>query len=249
MRQIAALGIVVCSFLSAQKLPFDAQALMKVARISDPQISPDGRIVAFTVQTIDLDTNKKPKQIYTVPVDGGIPRQITNAGGVNERARWAPDSKRIAFISDRSGSEQVWIMDADGGAPTQVTRLSTGAGGVLFSPDGKNLLFSSEVYPDCPDDACNKSRLDAEAKSKAPARIYTSLLYRRWDHWQGNRRSHLLVTSVSGSVPKDLTPGNRDVPQFSLGGPDDYAISPGGNEVCYVSNPDEALATSTNSEL
>src|SRR5262249_1130223 len=54
---------------------------------------------------------------------------------------------------------------------------------------------------------------------------------------------------VSGSAPKDLTPGNRDVPQFSLGGPDDYSISPDGNEVCYISNPDESLATSTNSEL
>jgi dipeptidyl aminopeptidase/acylaminoacyl peptidase len=140
-------------------------------------------------------------------------------------------------------------MNADGGNPTQVTRLSTEAGGVLFSPDGKNLVFTSEVYPDCPDDACNKAKLDAEAASKVKARIYTSLLYRRWNQWQGKRRTHLMVTSMAGSVPRDLTPGNRDVPPFSLGGPDDYAISPDGNEVCYVSNPDENPATSTNTEM
>ena len=249
MRRIAALCLLACATLSAQKRPFDAAALLKVARISDPQLSLDGRTVAFTVQAIDLEGNKKPKQIYTVPMDGGIPRQITNAGTTNERARWSPDSKRIAFISDRSGSPQVWIMNADGSAATQVTRLSTEAGGVLFSPDGKNLVFSSEVYPDCPDDACNKARLDAEAADKVKARIYTSLLYRRWNQWQGKRRTHLMVTSVAGAAPKDLTPGNRDVPQFSLGGADDYAISPDGMEICYASNPDESLATSTNSEL
>jgi len=249
MRRISALGFFLCSFLGAQKPPFDVQTLMKVARISDPQISPDGRTVAFTVQTVDLEANKKPKQIYTVPVDGGIPRQITNAGSLNERARWSTDGKRIAFISDRGGSEQVWTMNADGSGASQVTRLSTEAGGVLVSPDGKSLLFTSEVYPDCPDDACNKARLEAEKKSKTQARIYSSLLYRRWDHWQGKRRSHLFVASITGGAPKDLTPGNRDVPPFSLGGPDDYAISPDGTEVCYASNPDDVPAASTNSEL
>src|SRR5213594_1854406 len=118
MRRIAALCLLACATLSAQKRPFDAAALMKVARISDPQLSPDGRTVSFTVQTIDLEGNTKPKQIYTVPMDGGIPRQLTTTGGVNERARWSPDSKRIAFISDRAGSAQVWIMNADGSGPT-----------------------------------------------------------------------------------------------------------------------------------
>src|ERR1700686_1730234 len=125
MRAIAVSGLFFCSILGAQTLPFDARALLKLARISDPQLSPDGRTVAFTVQTIDLEANKKPTQIYTVPVDGGSPRQITNGGGLNERQRWSPDSKRISFVSDRSGTPQVWIMNADGSGPTQVTRLST----------------------------------------------------------------------------------------------------------------------------
>src|SRR5260221_13205436 len=141
MRRIAALCLLVCPILSAQKLPFDAEALMKVARISDPQLAPDGRTVAFTVQSVDLDGNKKPKQIYTVPIEGGIPRRLTDAGEANERARWSPDSKRIAFISDRSGSAQVWIMNADGGGATQVTRLSNDPGGIPSSPHGNNLAY------------------------------------------------------------------------------------------------------------
>ena len=141
-------------------------------------------------------------------------------------------------------------MDPDGGNAKQVTNLSTEADGQLFSPDGKNLVFTSEVYPECgADDACNKKLLDAEKASKVKARIYTELLYRHWTGWQGKRRSHLLVMPVAGGAAKDLTPGTRDVPPFSLGGPDDYDISPDGKEVCYSMNADPMPATSTNSDL
>ena len=84
--------------LAAQKAPFDVQAMLKIARISEPQLSPDGKAVAFTVQTVDLDQNAKPKQIYLVPTDGGTPRQITLQGTGNERPEWSPDSKTIALL-------------------------------------------------------------------------------------------------------------------------------------------------------
>src|SRR5579862_3426295 len=121
---------------AAQRQPFNVQALLKIQRIGEPQLSPDGKTVAFTVQTVDLEQNTKPKQIYLVATSGGVPRQVTTEGSDNERARWSPDSKRIAFISNRGGSSQVWVMNADGSQPRQVTSLSTEAGGVLWSPDG-----------------------------------------------------------------------------------------------------------------
>ncbi len=227
----------------------DAEAIWKISRIGEPALSPDGKLVAFTVRNYDIEKNNSTRHIYVVPLEGGEPKQLTTEGSVNERAKWTPDSKHIAWVSNRGGSSQIWIMNPDGSEAKQVTTLTTEASGLLISPDGKNIVFQSSVYPDCADDACNKKKMTEEAESKVKAKIYTSLLYRHWTEYQGRRRNHLFVAPIAGGVAKDLTPGNRDVPPFSLGGPDDYAISPDGAELCFVMNQDDNLATSTNSDL
>lgn len=235
--------------LLAQKKMLDAEAIWKLQRVQEPALSPDGKTIAFVVRKFDVDGNTSTRHIYTVPMEGGTPKQITSQGSLNERPKWTPDSKQIVFVSNRSGEAQVWRMAPDGTGAAQVTKISTEAGGVLVSPDGKNVVFQSAVYPDCPDDACNKTKAEEEAKNKVKARSYTSLLYRHWTEFQGKKRNHLFVVPIEGGVAKDLTPGPRDVPPFSLGGPDDYAISPDGTELCFVMNQDENLAMSTNSDL
>src|SRR5580692_223975 len=244
------LVLVASSALFAQRQTFDVQMMLSLSRVSEPALSPDGKRVAFTVQTVDIEKNSKPKQIYVVPVAGGSPVQLTRDGNDNERPRWSADSELIYFISDRSGSSQIWVMDNAGGHARQITRLATEASGLLVSPDGKKLVFESSVYPECgADDACNKDKIDAEAKSKVKARVYTSLLYRHWTAYETKRRQHLLVVDADGSNAKDLTPGPHDVPPFSLGGPDDYTISPDSIEVAFTMNADPDLATSTNSDI
>ena len=142
-------GLLLLFFLSsaiafAQRKPFDVNALLSLKRISDPQISPDSRWVAFTVQTVDVTANKKPTQIWITPLEGGgAPRQITQEGEANSRPRWSPDSKRIAYISDRGGSSQIWLMDPDGANPKQVTNLSTEADGHLYLT-WRNTPFSGQ---------------------------------------------------------------------------------------------------------
>src|SRR6516225_3398329 len=99
-----------CAIAFAQRKPFDVDALLELKRIGDPQISPDGRLVAFQVTSVDVPANKKPAQIWTVTIDGTAARQITGDGENNQRPRWSPDGKRIAYISDRGGSQQIWTM-------------------------------------------------------------------------------------------------------------------------------------------
>ena len=74
-------------------------------------------------------------------------------------------------------------------------------------------------------------------------------MFRHWTHYDDGKRSHLFIVPIEGGVARDLTPGNYDVPPFSLGGQDQYAFSPDGKEVAYTCNTDEVQATSTNSDV
>lgn len=241
MRLLSGLLLVSCAF--AQKTPFDAETMLRIARISQPVLSPNGRQVAFTVQTVDMQKNTKPEQIYVVGMEGGSARPLTQDGDVNERPRWSPDSRQIYYVSNRSGALQIWVMDADGSRARQVTRLSTEAGGPVLTPDGKRIVFSSSVFPECgADDACNKQKLEEEAQNKVKARIYTHLLYRHWNEWQTRRRQHVLVVGVDGFGLKDLTPGDRDIT-------DDYTVSPDSTELAFSMNADPEPALSTNFDI
>jgi dipeptidyl aminopeptidase/acylaminoacyl peptidase len=253
-------GALSLSAAFAQKAPFTFDAMMKIARIDDPQLSPDGKIVAFTVAAVDLPANTKPTQIYVVPVEAGSPLKLTVEGNSNVRPRWSPDSKRIFFVSDRKDGSQIWSMNPDGSDQKQITTVQTGADGVLVSPDGKLILFTSAVYPSCApanatpgadyDAACNKAAADQEAASKMHARVFTSLLYRHWTQYEGKRRQHLLIQSADGTGKiRDLTPGDLNVPPFSLGGPEGYVFSSDSTQITYVANTDRDLSTSTNSDL
>ncbi|MGH9666277.1 MAG: TolB family protein, partial [Bryobacteraceae bacterium] len=254
MRRLTGALLLASAMALAQKQPFSFDAMMRLSRIGDPQVSPDARTLAFTVQTVDTAADIKPEQIYVMPLAGGAPLQITHDGARNERPRWTPDSLHIVYTSDRSGRSEIWMMDPNGGNAKQITNISTEAGGELVSPDGKRILFLSSVYPGCGaptafDDTCNRTKLEAEKSSKVKARVYTELLFRHWTQWQTERRQHLLSAAIDGSGIVDLTPGERDVPPFSLGGPDDYAISPDSSEVAYVMNADPVPAISTNSDI
>ncbi|PYL65967.1 MAG: S9 family peptidase, partial [Verrucomicrobia bacterium] len=161
-------------------------------------------------------------------------------------------------MSKATDPTQIWMSDFDPaggqlvGKPYQVTSISTGADGAIWSPDGKNIVFVSAVYSDCKDDACNKQRDEELKKSKVKAKIFTRLFYRHWNAFTEFKRSHLFVMSADASqanLARDLTPGDHDVPPFSLGGQDMYAVSPDGQEVAYTSNIDEVEATSTNNEI
>ena len=223
--------------------------LIAMKRLSEAQISPDGKLVTYTVATPDVEANRLERNLWLVPIAGGEPRQLTRSGR-DRGPRWSPDSKRIAFLSGRDGAPQIYVIAVDGGEAAKVAGLSTGAENLLWSPDGKTFAFSSNVYPDCADDACNEKRDAERQKSKVKAHLYDHLLYRHWTEFSEGKRGHLFVVATAGGTPRDLTPAaDYDVPPFSLGGPDEVAFSPDGKEICFTTNTDKDEASSTNGDL
>jgi dipeptidyl aminopeptidase/acylaminoacyl peptidase len=260
------------------KHPFTFEDMMALKRVGGPVPSPDGKWVVFDSVDVDLAANTKISHLWIVPASGGESKRLNETPNHEERPRFSPDGKRLIWTSKATDPTQVWMCDFDPqagrlvGKPHQVTSISTGADGAIWSPDGKNIVFVSAVYPDCKDDACNKQRDEEISKSKVKAKIFDRLLYRHWNAFTEHKRSHLFVlpadavvaavvstaetkdqalgTSASTiSGPRDLTPGDHDVPPFNLGGQDMYAISPDGQELAYTSNIDEVEATSTNNEI
>src|SRR5205814_5889276 len=258
--------------VSSGKHPFTFEDMMKLKRVGAPVPSPDGKWVVFDAEDVDLEANTKISHLWIVPAQGGESRRLNPTPNHEERPRFSPDGKRLMWTSKATDPTQIWMCDFDSGngalvgKPHQLTELSTGADGGIWSPDGKNIVFVSAVYPDCKDDACNKQRDEELKKSKVKAKIFTRLFYRHWNAFTEFKRSHLFVVSAdvnstdrvgqvssgqqpSSNEPRDLTPGDHDVPPFHLGGQDMYAISPDGQELAYTSNIDEVEATSTNSEI
>src|SRR5579863_1306500 len=315
MRRVFLAFFVFLSFtfsaVAQAKHPFTFEDMMKLKRVGEPVVSPDGKWVLFSVVDVDLEANTKTPHIWIVPLSGmtqgpstaqnaspsanhpapvgmtgeksGVPHVSPNLRDVGsmervlipdqdgDRPRWAPDGKRFAFLSTKEGGSQVWVADFDGGAGTvtgtrQLTYMATEAGGELWSPDGKVILFTSDVYPECQfhaegEAACNAGLLAQAGKSKVKALIFDHLLYRHWNAFNEGKRTHIFVISAGLAnptatqnlsimgVPRDLTPGDYDAPVFSLGGQDDYAFSPDGQEICYASNHDKNPAASTNNDL
>jgi dipeptidyl aminopeptidase/acylaminoacyl peptidase len=239
------------------KHPFTFEDMMQLKRIGDPTVSPDSKWVAFSAVDVSLDANSKTPHLWIVPVAGGEAKRLTPAtGGGEDRPRFSPDGKRVIFESPRDGgSTQIYVQDFDTASGNlivdakKVTSISTEASGGTWSPDGQSIIFVSSVYPECTDDACNKQRDEERAKSKVKAMTFDHLMFRHWAHYDDGKRSHLFIVSIDGGVAHDLTPGNFDVPPFSLGGQDQYAFSPDSKEIAYTCNTDEVQAISTNSDV
>jgi dipeptidyl aminopeptidase/acylaminoacyl peptidase len=224
---------------------FNTDALLAVKRISDPQLSPDGRTVAFTVGTVDKAANRVINHIYTVRIDGTGLKQITTGDKSNGSPRWSPDGKHIAFTT----GGQIWTMEPDGDDRKQVTRISTGAGNPVWSPDGRWIAFNSDVYPECTSDDCNKSEDAKLESSKVQAKVATRLLFKHWNEWRDRKRSHVFVVSSNGGIASDVTPGDFDSPPYAASSGVDYAFSPDSREIAFLKNLDKIEATSTNSDI
>lgn len=249
--------------------PFAFEDMVKLAKVTDYQLTPDGKAV-LAVSRARPELNRWQTAMHVQSLSaatpaGAVSQQLTfpergpRQEGQDLQPRLSPDGTKLAFLSTRDGgAPQLYVMSLAGGEARKLTSLVSGVSGLSWTPDGQALIVDSRVYADCPPfpagEACNRSRSEAQEKNLVKARLIDRLFYRHWDDWFDGKRSHLLRVSLAdgggqSAVPLDLTPGDWDTPPLARGGEQPWAVSPDGKELAYVQNRDKDIASSTNHDV
>jgi dipeptidyl aminopeptidase/acylaminoacyl peptidase len=213
--------------------------LNRLARISDPQVSPDGRYVVYAQRDADLDANRGRTDLWLVDLDNPAkPRRLTQHSANDTHPRWAVDGNSIYFLSARAGSTQVWRLPLAGGEAVQITDYPLEVNSFKFSPDGSHIALAMEMVPECADMKCTKDKLEAYGAVKSSARTYDRLFIRHWDTWSNHTRSHLFVALMNADgragAPTDVSRAlDADVPSKPDGGDEEYTFNPDSNRVVF----------------
>ncbi len=250
-----ALSCVFCLPVMAQETSrvFTPTDLNALARVSDPQVSPNGRLVVYVQRETDFDANRGRNDLWLLDLStaGATPRRLTQHSANDTHPRWSVDGTGVFFLSTRGGSSQVWRLPLNGGEAVQITDLPLDIGSFRLSAGGGRIAFPLDVFPDCADLKCTRDRLDAAAKNKPSGRQFAELFVRHWDEWRNGTRSNLFVAPlVNGG--RAGTPVNvssalaADVPSKPFGGAEEYTFSPDGGRVVFsarVAGREEAWST------
>ena len=233
-------ALVVVTAQAQSRTPFSVEQLVRLKRVSQPVLSPDGRTVVFTVRETDMSANRGRTDLWSLDIatKGAQPRRLTSDPQNDDSPQWSADGRYVYFISARSGSSQVWRLPLAGGESEQVTDLPLDVGSFKLAPNGAKLLVSMEVFADCADLACTTARLADAAKSAASGHVYDRIFVRHWDTWSDGRISQLFaLTLENGKVqgePVSLSGAlDADVPSKPFGDASEYTFSPDSSKVVF----------------
>lgn len=238
------LFVFVLAFFPLKAEKMTAEKLSEMKKLGEVELSPDGKLILYTLRSPCVEKNTSRTDIYLMPVTGGTATRMTYNGKHNYNPTWAPDSKRFGFVSDRNGKPQAFILSLEGGEGKQLTDMENGVANLLWSPDGKHLAFTSEVK-------LEQTLVEIHPDLKeVDALVYDKLPVRHWDEWNDEKYSHLFVISADGGEPRDLMPMEKfDTPLKPFGGREQIAFAPNGTEIAYTAKKVDDFATSTNSDI
>lgn len=206
-------------------------------RVGSPQISPDGKWLAYTVRSTDLKKDKGETRIWMIPTAGGEAIPMTAKGSSAGSPKWSPDGKYLSFTASRNDKKsQVWTLDRRGGEAQQLTNVKQGVSGYEWSPDGKRLVLIIKD-PKPGDDA-----KDEKEKKKPKPWVIDRLQFKRDNvGYLDRRRNHLYVFTPGDSTPVQITSGDYD---------DSSPVwSPDGKSIAFVSNRTKEPDANSNSDI
>ena len=219
-------AVILCVLLTTPALAaddrFGPDDLARLAEVAGPVLSPDGQLIAYSVETANTEADKKQTDLWRVAWDGSGRVALTRTPDASEWSpQWSRDGRWLAFLADRGGNDamtQVWMMPADGGEARQVTKFPDGVEDYVWSPDGRRLAVI----------AYDPERREGAVKPKNPPPIVTSRYQFKEDitGYLTARRKHLYIVDVESGQATLLTPGGHDeqLPSWS----------PDGRTIAYV---------------
>ena len=199
---VLCIGAMEHATSAAAPRPLEIDDLFQFRRVTDPQISPDGKHVAYAVTTVSLPDNSTKSHLWVAACDGSSPpRQLTRAEKKDSRPQWSPDGKWILFQSNRTGTSELWVIQLTGGEAIQLTDISSEASTAIWAPHGRGIAFVSAVFPEYSSQSFAESNRLHREKTKqtednpVKARVAERLFFRHWDSYVEGKRQHIFYVT------------------------------------------------------
>jgi dipeptidyl aminopeptidase/acylaminoacyl peptidase len=220
--------------------------LAKLRAVADPQVSPDGRWIAYTVGTVDTEKDKRDTDLYMVSWDGTDRIRLTSTPESSEsRPRWSPDGRYLAFLTKRGDDDeakklgaQVWLLDRRGGEAQKVTTIKGGVSSYAWSPDGKRLVLVVNDF----DPSSDPEKKEGWKRKTAPPIVIDRYHFKQdREGYLASLHTHLQLFDVESQKSEPLTTGAYDESNVSW--------SPDGRQIAFISNREQDPDRAENTDL